>query len=177
MVFEIYLFMRNNKMTTMKRMKLKPLLVALSASAILLTSTVSLAKDGDHQHHRGGHASHQKHASGHDLKRMTKFLQLTDQQQQQIKDIFAQVKLNREANKDSHQASKKSFHESMNTILNAETFDEGAFIDLHNQKQAELLEAALTKAKTQHAMLQVLDDEQKLKWQKMKRKAKHKGKH
>ncbi|WP_440874987.1 Spy/CpxP family protein refolding chaperone [Thalassotalea sp. PLHSN55] len=157
-------------MSIIKASKLKPLVIALSTSAILLTSTISIAesdmrgmRDGAHHHH------------GHELKRMSKALDLTDEQRTQIKDILSRAKETREASKAENQATKEAFKLSMKAIMEAEEFNESDFVNLHQENQQTFLAAKVEKAKVKHAVLQVLTQEQKDKWMKIKSKFKKRG--
>ncbi|WP_448547349.1 Spy/CpxP family protein refolding chaperone [Thalassotalea fusca] len=103
------------------------------------------------------------------LKRMARHLALTDEQVSQIKVIRSEAKTAREANK----SVMDEFRSQIKSLMTNESFDEAAFTALHTQYQAALTEQAVLKAKTKHAIFQVLTEEQQIKAQNMRKK--HRG--
>ncbi len=119
-------------------------------------------------------SKHYQKRGEHMMKRMTKVLSLSEQQQVQIKAIKTQAK-------EQHELlieSMKKFKGEEKLLLQAQSFDEEAFTTLHNTYQPTFAQMALTRAKTKHAIFNVLTTDQQEKWAKVKnnRKGKHKGK-
>ncbi len=98
--------------------------------------------------------------SKHMIKRMVKVLSLSEQQQVQIKVIKTQAKEQSEVLRDS----MKKFKEAEKLLLQAESFDESAFTALQASYQQTFAKIALTRAKTKHAIFNVLTTEQQEKW-------------
>ena len=104
----------------------------------------------------------------HMMSRMIKMLSLSEQQQVQIKAIKQQTK---EQNK-TLRVALKEFKGAEKLLLQAEAFDEKAYIALHESYQQTFGKMALSKAKTKHAIFNVLTTEQQEKW--LKKMAKRK---
>jgi len=104
------------------------------------------------------------------LKRMARHLALTDEQVTQIKTIRSEAKAARDANK----SVMEEFRSQIKSLMTNESFDEAAFMALHTQYQAALTEQAMLRAKTKHAIFQVLTEEQQAKAQAMRKKH-HRG--
>ena len=103
---------------------------------------------------------------------MTKALSLSDQQQAQIKAI-------KQANKTENEALKgsmKAFKMAEKSLIQAKVFDEQAYLALRNHYQQTFAQIALSKAKTKHAVFNVLTPEQQEKWMKIMKKRKKKSK-
>ena len=138
--------------------------MAFSSISSVSATGYGIAFDSPRHHQRGGDYS------GHTMKRMIKVLSLSDQQQVQIKAIRVQAK---EQHK-SLRASMKTFRNEAKVLVQAETFDEQAFIALQGAYQPSFEQAALAKAKTKHAIFNVLTTEQQNKWKAMMEKRKEK---
>lgn len=105
------------------------------------------------------------------LKKMSKKLSLTSDQQEKIKHIFEEKGENRKASK----AQMKLFKSSVKQIIKEETFGEEKFSALYAKYQSTFFEAALQKAKSRHAIMQILTEEQQEKFSAlMKKKRQHK---
>ena len=104
------------------------------------------------------------------LDKMAKRLDLSEQQKLAIGEIFAENKARRAANK----ADMKAKGETLRSIIQAPVFDEDAWLTFHAENKEAHLEKALLKAKSQFDILSLLNDEQKQKFAKMMKKAKHK---
>ncbi|NMP30520.1 Spy/CpxP family protein refolding chaperone [Thalassotalea sp. M1531] len=109
------------------------------------------------------------------FKKIAKRLSLSDEQIEQMKTI-------REESKTQGMALKeqlKSFREQVKTEQASETFDEAKFAASYAQHQETFAQLAMLKAKTRHAMAQVLSQEQLEKWQGLmeKRKGKRGGRY
>ncbi len=140
----------------------KKIVLALSASALLLGSTVSLANESADSK-RGGYSKmeHQHKSPRHKLKMMAKVLDLTQEQQTQIRALFTENKQLAKTNR----ASMKQFKEQVKLLIEAEVFDEAAFMQLHQENQTQFISEALMRAKTKHAVFNILTAEQQTKWQ------------
>lgn len=102
------------------------------------------------------------------MQHLVRKLNLNVEQQVKIKAIVQQQKANGEANRETMRA----FRDQMESLLSAAIFNDDAFTSLHNQYQPQLAEAALQRAKTHHAILQVLDASQQEKFKRMKQRGK-----
>ncbi|GAA6204795.1 Spy/CpxP family protein refolding chaperone [Thalassotalea sp. SU-HH00458] len=138
--------------------------ILVSSLAILPVQEV-IAKEGQTaqtEHMKKG----KKHPMMRQFKKMAKHLALTDEQKTQVKAIFEQTKLKAKEQKET----MKGFKEQVKSLMSAPTFDEKAFIELHSQYQTSFTEMALQKAKSKHAIMQVLTAEQREKFMKFNRK-------
>ncbi|OUR60746.1 hypothetical protein A9Q74_12320 [Colwellia sp. 39_35_sub15_T18] len=135
--------------------------MAFSGIYSVNASGYDLAFDSPRHHQKGGE---------HRMKRMIKALALSEQQQVQIKEIRTEAKTQYESLRDS----MKQFREEAKVLIQAETFDEQAFIALQEAYQPSFEQAGLAKAKTKHAIFNILTTEQQNKWSEImaKRKAK-----
>ena len=152
-------------MNMIKSMKTMASITALS-TLLLFTSVSSAAVSEDGlvieppNHH---------HKSGHMMKRMASYLDLTDLQKSELKAIKKQGKV---ANKSLHDELKQ-FKEAQKILMQAEEFDEQAYLALHASYQPTFTQLALTKAKTKHALFNVLTTAQQQKW--LQKKTQRKG--
>lgn len=106
---------------------------------------------------------HKHRGDRHEMKRMAKFLSLSQDQKVKIKAIKTD-------SKDQHQAlnaSMKAFKIAEKKLLTAKTFDEKAFSSLQSEYQPTLTKLALIRAKSKQALFNVLNKEQQDKWLKM----------
>ena len=152
---------------------IKPMKAIVSISAVCAVLAFSSISSADTSGSDAGFDSpmhHQK--SKHMMKRMIKGLSLSEQQQVQIKAIRMQAKEQSETQRDS----MKQFKGAEKLLLQAEVFDEHAFIALHAAYQQTFAQMALTRAKTKHAIFNVLTTEQQEKWLKKKEKGKERSK-
>lgn len=133
--------------------------IAFSSLSSANASGVDVAFDSPQQYQR----------SKHMMKRMIKTLSLSEQQQVQIKAVKTQAKEQSETLRDS----MKQFKGAEKLLLQAESFDEQAFTALHAAYQQTFAQMALTRARTRHAIFNVLTTEQQEKWlQTMKKRKK-----
>lgn len=140
---------------------IKPVKTIVSISAVcaaLAFTSMSGAYASSNDFALDGQGYHQK--GKHMMKRMTKALSLTESQQTQIKAIKTQAK----EQHDVLRESMKKFKEAEKPLLQAETFDEQAYVALHTSYQDTFAQMALTRAKTKHAIFNVLTAEQQAKW-------------
>ncbi len=125
--------------------------MAFSSISSVNAAGYDLAFDSPRHHQKGGE---------HRMKRMIKALELSEQQQVQIKAIRNQAKAQRKILHDSI----KQFRTEAKVLVQAETFDEQAFVALQGAYQPSFEQAGLAKAKTKHAIFNVLTTEQQNKW-------------
>lgn len=128
------------------------LLVGLTLPAMVIeASATPLFKDAVKSEIK---KSHKKH---HKMHKMARFLNLSDEQKTKIKDIYQQARQDKAVLKESRKAYKTQLQE----IMSAKDFDEAAFDALRQTYEPTFNEAALAKAKTRHAIYQVLTEEQR----------------
>jgi Spy/CpxP family protein refolding chaperone len=99
----------------------------------------------------------------HKMKRMVKALSLTKQQQEQIKTIKIKASEQGKALK----LSMIDFRAGRKELIHAKSFDENAFKALQDKYQVTFSQFALIRAKTKHAVFNVLTTEQQDKWLKI----------
>ena len=154
---------------------IKPMRTITSVSTLCLimafTSafTVNAASDDlsfEPAHHQQKGEIHQKSK----LKKMFKALSLSEEQKLQIRAIKKQAKEQHKLQSDT----MKKFKEEQRALAQAKLFDEQAFIALHEAYQPTLAQMALIKAKSKHAIFNVLTTEQQQKWHKIMEKRKEK---
>ncbi len=119
----------------------------------------------------------EKHAhkmGKHKFKKMAKHLNLTQEQKEQMKSIR---ETSREVSLPLREKTKE-FFDYAKQLKAQESFDEQGFNAMYSQYQEAFAALALQRAKTKHAMYQVLTEEQKAKMDeyKEKRGKKRKGK-
>jgi Spy/CpxP family protein refolding chaperone len=143
---------------------------AALASAIVMTSITTYASaagnvnaDNDQRKH---HITHDGKKMKRHFKRIAKQLDLTQEQKDKIQAIYAEKSESRALNKETMQA----FRQQVKALIMSPTFDEKAFLDLHNQQQSEFSQMALSRAKAKHAVMLVLTADQQEKMIAMKSK-------
>jgi len=145
---------------------------AVSVTAILLMTSIALPASAhgvvSNEHHQ--QSMHKGSMAKHAMKRMKKHLALTDEQIVSIKSIKAESKVVVEPLREQ----AKNFYQSAKQLKDNKMFDEGAFTSLYAQYQDTFAQIALQKAKTKHAIYQVLTEEQQQKWDEAKEKRKGK---
>ena len=161
--------MKNNIVNQLKSITLVALL-----STATLTSFNAFAFEGRQMHEGGemfGHLEGQKHKKHHHRK-MAKFLRLSDDQKTQMKSISQSAK--NEAGELRELLT--TYKEQVKLFFATESFDEAAFANLHAEYQANFAQLALLRAKTKHAIFNVLTTEQQEKWEEKMEERKEKGK-
>ena len=120
------------------------------------------------------HQKHQHQGNKHKMKRMTKALSLSEEQQVQIKAIKMQDK----EQSQTLRASIKQFKIAEKKLLQTEAFDEQKFSALYDEYQPFFAQLALIRMKNQYAIFTVLTAEKQVKWLKIieHHKGSHKGK-
>ena len=128
--------------------------IALSSIASVYASNDDMSLDAPkHMQLNGDRAERM-------MNRMIRALSLSDQQQVQIVAIKAQAKEQHNVLRDS----MKKFKEEEKTLLQAQAFDEQAYTALHGAYQPVFVQMALIRAKTKHAIFNVLTTAQQEKW-------------
>ena len=107
------------------------------------------------------------------LKRMARYLALTDEQLSEIKTIKAQSKTEGETLKEQ-MLSLQQFKDEAKLLKDNEVFDEQAFTELYQKHSDTFASMALLRAKTKHQIFHVLTPEQQEKWQEAKEKRRQK---
>lgn len=156
--------MKNLRKKTMSKLFVLSACVALMVSATTYASNVDTTQvklNDKHSHHM---------KKKHKAKGMMKALKLTDIQKTQIKEI----KSNAKAENEVLRLQMKEFKEKEKALLQTDLFDENSYIALFEQYQPVRSQLALNRAKTKHAIKQLLSEEQinkmkRLKKRKMKR--------
>lgn len=122
-------------------------------------------------HQEAKHQGYKHHGYKNKIKHMTKALSLNEGQQVQIKAIKMKTKEQHKALR----ASMKEYKIAEKKLLQTKVFDEKAFNTLHNSYQSTFTQLALTRAKSKHAIFNILTTEQQDKWLKMIEHKKGKG--
>ena len=99
------------------------------------------------------------------LHRLAKKLDLTSEQRDEIKAIYAGMKEGRKANKES----LSSYKEQLKSLMAVSQFDENEFNAIYAEFQASFQQVAMEKAKHRHAIMQVLTPEQQAKFLTMRK--------
>lgn len=134
------------------------IVIAFASVASVNASNNDMTYDSQREHQK-----HQHQGNKHEMKRMTKALSLSEQQQVQIKAIKTKAK-------EQHQvlrASMKEFKLAEKKLVQTEKFDEQAFSALREAYQPIFAQSALIRVKTKHAVFNVLTTEQQDKWLKI----------
>jgi Spy/CpxP family protein refolding chaperone len=133
----------------------KSLLVIAFTSLAMATFNASAENRNEHNKERSMHGHHQS-AKFSMFKRIAKQLDLTKDQRQQIKGIFGQAKVEKQDNREN----MAIFKDAMQELMRATEFDEHAFKEIYAEHQTTLEEKIMSKAKTRHAIFQVLTEVQ-----------------
>ncbi len=151
-------------MKTMASISALCAVMALSSISSVNASGNDIALDSPRSHQKGGDRR------DHMMKRMIKILSLSEAQQTQIKAIKMQAKEQHE----TIRVAMKEFKREEKVLLQAQTFDEQAYSALHTAYQPIFSQMGMTRAKTKHAVFNVLTAEQQDKWLKVMDKLKEK---
>lgn len=138
-------------------MKTKLLITSLVvASSLLLVQPTIAAVDSEHNvEHSGKDFKHK--GMFKKMRKLARILELDDTQKEKIKAIMEQAREDRGENKELRSA----YRDQVKALMEEPIFDDAAFLSLHAQHQSEFADAALQRAKTRHAMMQVLTQEQR----------------
>lgn len=160
-------------MKNIRLSKFKKAALMLTTAGMLAVPAYSYAmNDGEQasdcqkmQEHKGKRFKG-KHSQHKQLKKMARYLDLTAEQKSEIKDIFTAAKSNRNVEKQA----MNDFKLEVKALVQADTFDEQAFKNLHSAHQVQIQNVALEKAKVKHQIFNVLTPEQQEKWLEFKEK-------
>ena len=139
--------------------------VALSPMAVNAAETTDAASVDSQTMKKGAHKKSNKQ-----FRKMARYLKLTDEQRTEIKALRESMS----AEKDVQKAEMQSFRTEVKALVSSDSFSDQAFADVYAQHEAALQEKALHRATMQNAIFQLLTEEQKVKWQEFKGKAKGK---
>ena len=103
------------------------------------------------------------------FKRMINFLDLSEQQVIQMKQLRESAQIERQ----TYRSELAQFKSQVEQLSLAQEFDEQAFNNLYASYQDTFAKMALARAKHKHQMAQILTEEQREKAQKMRHKRKH----
>lgn len=148
-------------MTFLQNKTVKPLVFAIVASASLLAVPVLEAKPENSASSQQSYQEHGRSFHKHLMKKMARKLDLSDEQQAEIKKIYRAAKEKKIENK----SWLKNYRQQVKQLMLAETFDEQAFLNLRQEYNDNFTNMELSKVKTKHAIAQVLTPEQRKKWQ------------
>jgi len=143
------------------------IIASLSLPAFLSPDVVAKSVNDDNastQHDR--HKVGNKHDGKMKLQKLSKQLNLTENQLTQIKAI----KNEERAKLDTLKPKMKLFREQAALLMQEDTFDEQAFVVLHAANQETFTRVAVIKANTKFSMNNILSEEQREKYKKMKHK-------
>ncbi len=131
-------------------------MLALIASGSLILPMAQAMEKPAHGHDRMA-----MQFDGKQLHRMQKLLALTDDQVNEIKAINTESRTQAKA---LHE-SAKAFREQVKAEQTSDVFNEALFTETYNQYQETFAKLALNRAKSRHAIFNVLTLEQQAKWQ------------
>lgn len=134
--------------------------ISTLCAVIAFSSVVSISNVNASNYDASFGSPQQYQKSKHMMKRMIKVLSLSEQQQVQIEAVKMQATEQSSTLRDS----MKQFKGAEKLLLQAEAFDEQAYIALHEAYQQTFAQMALTRAKTKHAVFNILTTEQQEKW-------------
>jgi protein CpxP len=140
-------------------MKSKNVLLIAVALVLALTAAVGISQTVKRAHMHGGGMYGGGMFEGHMLHFFTDYLDLTDAQQAQVKDILAKEK---PALKPLMQQMAQS-HQQIRELTMAGNFDEAKVRALATQQAQTMTEMIVQKARIESEMIQVLTPEQKTK--------------
>ena len=132
-------------------MKVAKLIGAVSLIAASVLAGSALAHEYKTERHDGAH-----HAPQMQFKRMLAGLDLSEEQQLQIKQLLKAHRQETKAAKPDRQS-----RQALQELLIAAELDEAAVRQLLQQQQAQQLEQKMGMLKLKHQMLQVLTEEQR----------------
>ena len=149
--------------------------VILLSAALIGTSLTALSVNASDTGYNNGAEQQQQYKQGKkskhhnkEFKKMAKYLSLTDEQKVQIKAIKAEAKARNEAIRDD----MRVFRAETKVLVQAEQLDEQAVLSSFDAHRDTFAQKELNRAKTKHAIYQVLTEEQRVKWQEFKAKGK-----
>ncbi|MCK6265275.1 CpxP family protein [Vibrio sp. ZSDE26] len=136
--------------------------LVLAAAILPLTfATASAYAFGGNSHHKGGKGG----CSGGFDRSIVRQLDLTDEQKDQLKEMRETSKSERKAhhqgNFEAKQAEMQAYHQQIQALVLADSFDEAAANELAKQMVEKQTERRVNKLAQQQKMLSVLTEEQK----------------
>lgn len=117
---------------------------------------INQAKYSDYQK---GHSNHQQRMKKR-FRMMAMQLDLTKEQRQQVRDIFAATKVDKKERREA----MSGFKEQVKSLAQDSEFNEDKFKAIYAEFQLDFQNIAMEKAKMRHAVFQVLTPEQQEKF-------------
>ena len=143
-------------------------IIAILGLALALAFSGAVLSKGDQGHHQSGHDE-----SKHMMKHMFAKLDLSEEQKTAIKALQEQT---HERIKSLHEeGAREDFKAEMKAILQAESFDDGAYRALLESKNAIAIEMEVFKGQAKNGVWNLLNAEQQEKFSAMMAKYKHKA--
>lgn len=144
-----------NQLTTIKVITLAGILSLTTLAPAYVNAAPEFAgESAGFEMKRGGKGGHKM------LKRMARYLDLSEAQIDQIKAIKTQARTEHQ----TLRASMQSYFEEAKALKDQAVFDETAFNITYEKYNDTFKQIALAKAKTKHAIYYVLTAEQRVKW-------------
>ncbi len=146
---------------------MKKILSVLGLGLALAFGGVAMAQGDRSSERTFDHSAERGHGGNghHMMKRMFSKLDLSEEQQTQVKALREQMKADMQALRGDSERS--NMRDLMKSIVQAETFDEDAFRAMLADKQAKKTEAAVIKAKMKNGVWNTLNAEQQAKMTEM----------
>lgn len=141
-------------------------ILTVAGLALALTLGGAAVAGGERGHHGGGHGGH--HFM---MKRMFSKLDLSEQQQEEVKGIMSAFKTQMQEKKEG----RSEFKDQMKALVQSDSFDEAAVRALIESKQASRVDAGVAKARMKNQIWNVLNSEQQAKLTEMMEKMHSKG--
>lgn len=164
----------NQEVMIMITRKLTKLVLICGLATTVLGTGAAMAKGGMHH----GKAMHE--ARFLLSERGAAKLDLTQEQQTQLKSAFEAQKEQMKAmrgDKEARKAQREAFKAKIDVLLAKATFDENAAQEIIDLREAKTELFAMQKLKTEYAVWQILNAEQREKYTKMKKRFAKKGHH
>lgn len=165
--------MNINKLSFVKKS-----VMVIAFSTLLVVSQGASALGYDKSHKTGGSVTQEmsKSNNGHHMKRkmkkLAKYLALSEEQKLALRNIMTEQKAERISRKES----MLGFRKEMNALSLDSVFNEVQFQLIYDKYHDDFEQRALNKAKTRHAMMQILTEEQREKFSQMKEKKQKRSK-
>lgn len=147
----------------MKRLNLTKTVLLVASLGVFSLSAMAKSENAAmvHKVHQGEHQQNRHKKMMHKrFKYMAKELGLTQEQRQQVKEIFKKAKAQRAA----YQPMMAAFQQVRQTLLTASTFDEQAILALKANYKSTFEQLGLIKDKSRYDIFALLTAEQKDKW-------------
>ena len=141
--------------------KKRLIVISVVLTAILLTAAVA---QNVVQHQRFRHAAMMFPFGGHAVRFLTDYLDLTDQQQAQIKSILEQER----AKMQPLLADARQVHQQVETAALSDNFDPNQVRSILEQHKDSLINVAVEAAHTQNEVFKVLTPDQRTKLEQLR---------